>query len=89
MFPNKNYSNVLRANAGRMGEWGLQFDSDVMYAFLGFCQARINTNLQLISNPALIQQFGLDSRIIMQETKRLFEIVNQVEIPEPVVEKRK
>ena len=89
MFPNENWLNVVRANAGRRGEWLPTIDNDAMYSFLSFCQGRINSNLLLLSNPDLIQQFGLDKYRIIQETKRLFAIVNQVEIPETVAEKRK
>lgn len=87
MYPSKNMDEFLGANAS--GAIPL-FDKDdyLDNIYICFIQSRINTNLLLINNPNLIEQFGLNLDEIVNETKKLFEISSYIKIPDTVPERK-
>lgn len=82
MFPSRNLNEFENENNG--GVFGTSLDE----IYITFVQSRINTNLMLINNPNLIEQFGLNFNEIVEETKRLLKISSYVKIPDTVPEKK-
>ena len=87
MFPEKNIKEFLKSNYEGNFFGPNPDNTNEIYAC--FIQEKINTNLELLSNPDLIQKFDLDYDDIFAETKKLLKISNFIEIPDFVEEKKR
>ena len=87
MYPEKNINAFRKAN--QKGDFFGSNPYNLNETYACFIQAKINTNLELLTNPDLIRQFDFDYDDILAETKNLFKISNCYEIPDFVDEKKR
>ncbi len=86
MFPKKNIQKFIESNPAP----GLTYNEQTHNLDrLIYLQTRLNTDLMLLSNPAILKVMGADKTKLLKEAKDLLNITQMVEIPEPVSEKKR
>ena len=93
MFPEKNLDAFSAENFKGLDGMpilgGSKFGFEWNVGYANFIQSKINTNLILLSNPRLIQQFDKNYNDVVSETQKLMQISDNIVIPNLKEERRR
>lgn len=80
MFPEENHSQFYKQNKGI---------ESISFDYPYYLELKLSNLLNLLNNPSLMSELGLERSKIIEEAKKLTTLSSMITIPEIVEEKQK